>query len=140
MANPFVRTILRSRAHRLLSGRLLLLTYTGRGGRRRTIPILFARAGTGLVALAVAPERKRWWRTFRGGAPAVLVLAGEAVAARGQLLGGVEAREALRAYLTRFPRAASTLGVGSEATDVELTAAAAAVAIVEFGCSTVESR
>ena len=30
LANPFVRVVLESRAHRLVSGRLLLLAYRGR--------------------------------------------------------------------------------------------------------------
>ncbi len=43
--NPLVAGILRSRVHSLLSGRLMLLTYTGRkSGRARTIPVEHADA------------------------------------------------------------------------------------------------
>jgi deazaflavin-dependent oxidoreductase (nitroreductase family) len=118
----------------LLSSRLVLLTYQGRRtGRSRTIPVLYATAADGgVVALAAGPEAKQWWRTFSAGAPATLRLDGRVVPAEGHLLGGAEAREALRVYLGRFPRAARTLGAVADGSDAELTAAAAAVALVRF--------
>ena len=45
--NPFVKAVLRSPVHRLLSGSLVLLTYTGRrSGRRYTLPVMYAEQGS----------------------------------------------------------------------------------------------
>jgi hypothetical protein len=76
--NPVVRAVLRSPAHRLLSGRVLLLTYTGRRtGEQHTIPVQYARDGEALVVTVGWPERKVWWRNLRGpGAQVGLTLAG----------------------------------------------------------------
>lgn len=88
--NPLVRAVLRSPAHRLLSGRVLLLTYTGRrSGTRYTIPVEYRRDGEALVITVGWPERKLWWRNLREpGTPVEVRLRGEDVAMR------AEAREA----------------------------------------------
>ena len=58
--------MLRSPAHRLLSGRLLLLTYTGRrSGTQYTIPVQYVRDGEALLVTVGWPERKLWWRNLR---------------------------------------------------------------------------
>ena len=133
LANPVVRLVLRSPAHRLLSASLMLLTYTGhRSGRTFTIPVMYARLGDTIVALAVAPDAKQWWRTFRIGAHARLRIAGAVSDVRGRLLAGPEGRAALRAYLERFPRAARALGAEVSSSDDELDAALAVVALVAF--------
>ena len=95
----------------------MLLTYTAQDGRAFTIPVMFAAVDGELVALAVDPERKRWWRAFRIVAPARLLVTGEIVDARGRLLAGTDALEALRAYVRRFPRTERTLAVGAAAAD-----------------------
>ena len=64
--NLVVRAVLRSPAHRLLSGRVLLLTYTGRRtGEQHTIPVQYVRDGEALVVTVGRPERKVWWRSLR---------------------------------------------------------------------------
>ncbi len=64
--NPLVRAVLRSPAHRLLSGRLLLVTYTGRrSGAQYTIPVQYERDGEALLVTVGWPERKLWWRNLR---------------------------------------------------------------------------
>ena len=106
LANPFVRVVLESRVHPLLSGRLVLLSYRGRrsGGVFR-IPLRYAVTDAGeLVAVAVRPERKKWWRTFSGGHGATLMLRGQRIGVRGMLTQGGERDSALRAYLDRYPR------------------------------------
>jgi len=76
--NALVRGVLRSPAHRLLSGRVLLLTYTGRRtGEQHTIPVQYVRDGEALVVTVGRPERKLWWRSLRGpGTRVTLLLAG----------------------------------------------------------------
>ena len=134
LANPVVRLVLRSPAHRLLDRSLMLLTYTGRrSGRTFTIPVLYARVEGGVLALAATPQAKQWWRTFRSGAaPVTLRIAGTVVQAQGRLLAAEEARHGLRIYLDRFPRAARTLGAEATGTDEELDNAAGRAALVAF--------
>ena len=72
-----MRLVLRSPAHRALSGRLALITVTGRrSGRRFTFPVGYRRVD-GRVEIAVgAPDRKLWWRNLRGGGPVLIRLRG----------------------------------------------------------------
>lgn len=108
LANPLVRRVLESRAHRLLSGRLVLLRYRGRAsGREVGIPLRYAETEAGaLVAIAVRPDRKRWWRAFRTAAPATLTVRGVRLGAVGLVAEGDERAMALGAYLGRYPRSA----------------------------------
>jgi len=78
VGNPPLKLLLRSPAHRLASGRLCLITVTGRrSGRAFTFPVAYSRDGD-TVRIGVGwPERKRWWRNLRGEAPVELVLGGE---------------------------------------------------------------
>ena len=109
IANPFVRTLLGSRAHGLLSGRLLVLDYRGRrSGRRYRIPLRYAETGAGeLVAVAVVPERKQWWRSFTEPAPASVLLRGSSVDVVGALASGDRRAAVLARYDARSPRSAS---------------------------------
>lgn len=75
--NPIVRAVLRSPAHPLLSGHLMLLTVTGRrSGRTFTFPVAYTQDGDRLTVTLDWPERKRWWRNLRGGAPIAVELRG----------------------------------------------------------------
>lgn len=57
--------VLRSRAHRLLSGLAIELRYTGRrSGRLYAIPVQYARDGQRLVVAPQGAEAKTWWRNF----------------------------------------------------------------------------
>jgi hypothetical protein len=128
LANPVVRGVLGSRAHRLLSRALIVLEYRGRrSGRVFRIPLQYAVTGDRIVALAVRPERKQWWRAFTERRPASILLAGDTLPVTGIVLDGAERREALRAYVARFPRAAGSLRLGREAVDDALDRAPAAV-------------
>jgi deazaflavin-dependent oxidoreductase (nitroreductase family) len=75
--NPFVAAILRSPLHRLLSGRVLLLTYTGRKtGARYTFPVGYSREGETLTIVST----RHWWKNLRGGAPVMVRLQGRRMA------------------------------------------------------------
>ena len=108
LANPVVRAVLNSRAHWLLSGRLVVVSYCGRrSGRSFRIPLRYAAFPDGrLVALAVQPERKLWWRSFAEPAPASLTIRRKRVEARGALTEGDARERALTVYVARFPRSA----------------------------------
>ena len=63
--NSFVLAILRSPAHRLLSGMAVELRYTGRrSGRRHVLPVQYARDGERLMVVPQGPESETWWRNF----------------------------------------------------------------------------
>jgi hypothetical protein len=94
--------------HRVLSGRLVVVEYSGHhSGRTFRIPLRFAPVTSDtVVAVAVQPQRKLWWRSFARPAPAVLRLAGSDVAAEGALVEGAARERALAAYVARFPHSA----------------------------------
>ena len=112
LVNPVVRALLCSPAHRMLSGSLLLLDYTGRrSGRRYVLPVGYARAGAGgdLIVVVGQHATKTWWRNFDAQPQLVTVhLRGHPEPASARLLrvGTNEHAEAVRAYQTRFPRPA----------------------------------
>src|SRR5205085_4928986 len=76
--NPLLRALLSSPAHTLASGRLALITYTGRrSGRQYTIPVLYRDKGDEVTIAVGWPERKVWWRNLTGeGGPVRLVVRG----------------------------------------------------------------
>ena len=98
--NPLVRIVLRSRAHRVLSGRLLLLTYRGRRSARTfEIPLRYRELGDGrLVVVALRPARKLWWRSVREPAQVTVVVRGTRVAATAELVEAGARNEAATAY------------------------------------------
>lgn len=77
--SPIMKALLRSPLHRLLSGALMLLTYTGRKtGKQYTIPIgYFAWDTDELMAFSSA----RWWTNVRDGKPVTLLVKGRQVEA-----------------------------------------------------------
>ena len=61
---PFMRLVLGSRAHRMMSGRLMLLSFTGRRtGRSYTTPVSYVREGTNLLV----PGGGTWWKNLTSG-------------------------------------------------------------------------
>jgi hypothetical protein len=62
--NPFMRLVLGSRAHRMMSGRLILLSFTGRRtGRSYLTPVSYVREGTDLLV----PGGGAWWKNLTSG-------------------------------------------------------------------------
>jgi hypothetical protein len=106
-----VRGLLESRFHAVSSGTLLVLTYRGRrSGRTFSIPLRYAELPDGrLVALAVGPAQKLWWRSFRTPREAVLTLRGEHVAVVGAVVEGHQRAAARGGYEARYPRSARLL-------------------------------
>jgi hypothetical protein len=108
LVNPVVRGLLRSPAHRMLSGSMLLLAYTGRrSGVRRELPAMYAVLGDRFVVVAGQPDTKTWWHNFAGGArPVTVTVAGRRAGCRGRLLEArtAEHESAVDAYRQRYPR------------------------------------
>jgi hypothetical protein len=102
--NPLMGALLRSPLHGLMSGSLMLITYTGRkSGRRYTTPVRYVRVGS--TVRCFTSSKNIWWRSLRGGAVVSLRIAGKE--APYQALAIVDdvprVREALLHYLTLFP-------------------------------------
>lgn len=76
LINPLMTLLLRSPLHPLVSGSLLLLTFTGRrSGREYTTPVGYEQRDG---ALFVTSQTDRtWWRNLHGGAEVTVRLRGE---------------------------------------------------------------
>jgi deazaflavin-dependent oxidoreductase (nitroreductase family) len=62
--NPFMRLVLGSRAHGMMSSQLMLLSFTGRKtGRAYTTPVSYVREGTDLLV----PGGGAWWKNLASG-------------------------------------------------------------------------
>ncbi|HEY3829048.1 MAG TPA: nitroreductase/quinone reductase family protein [Solirubrobacteraceae bacterium] len=86
--NQLVRLLLASPLHSLVSGRLALITVTGRRtGREHTLPVAYKQDGARVSIPVMWPERKLWWRNLRGGAPVKLRLRGVDRTGQGQVQG-----------------------------------------------------
>jgi deazaflavin-dependent oxidoreductase (nitroreductase family) len=106
--NAVVRGLLRSPLHQLLSGSVLLLTYTGRRtGKTFTIPILYAEDGPRLIVYAGHSEKKEWWRNLRTEAEVRVRVRGADLTGMARVVR--EDTTARTRYVVRFPRAASAL-------------------------------
>jgi deazaflavin-dependent oxidoreductase (nitroreductase family) len=75
--NRVVRALLRTPLHRVASGRLALITVTGRrSGRAYTFPVGYSQDGDRVTIGVGWPERKVWWRNLRDGGEVRLRLRG----------------------------------------------------------------
>jgi deazaflavin-dependent oxidoreductase (nitroreductase family) len=62
--NPFMRFVLGSRAHSMMSSKLMLLSFTGRRtGRSYTTPVSYVREGPDLLV----PGGGAWWKNLMSG-------------------------------------------------------------------------
>jgi hypothetical protein len=108
VVNPLVRGVLRSPAHGVLSGRLALLTVTGRrSGRTFTFPVGYQRDGDRVTIGVASPERKRWWRNLRDAAPVEIWLAGVRRAGTGRAHGDEHAGVTVEIQLDAAAEAAT---------------------------------
>lgn len=114
--NPFVRFLLYSPWHKVMSDSLLLLTYQGRkSGQAYTLPAQYVQVGQTFYIVVGQAEQKRWWRNLLGSAPVRLWVCGQEYQATAQIVTGGQDDAALLdgliAYFTRFPAAAQEYGV-----------------------------
>jgi hypothetical protein len=104
--NRFVKPILTSPLHPLLSGRVMLLSYTGRtSGRTYTTPVGYFAWGDGTL---LSFSSSGWWRSLRDGRTVRLRLRGRWVDAFPVVEESPEARvELLAEFVRRYgPRLA----------------------------------
>ncbi len=114
LGNGFMRGLLRSPLHGLLSGSMLLIGVTGRKtGRVYVTPVNYLPDGDEL--LIVSLRSRTWWRNARSGAVA-LRLRGADVPGQARVIedeAGVAAQ--MTAYLRRAPKLARAFGVRLDA-------------------------
>jgi hypothetical protein len=87
--NHAVKAILRSPAHGVLSGRLAVLTVTGRRtGRQHSFPCAYSQEGPDRVRIHIDwPEKKVWWRNLKQPAPVSVRLRGTVRTGTGEVVG-----------------------------------------------------
>jgi hypothetical protein len=123
IGNAIVSAVLRSPIHRVLSGSIDLLRYTGRrSGRVITTPTQYACLGDDLVVVVGRPASKVWWRNFTDERDVDVLVRGSWRAMRGRaVLGATEPETVaslLDTYLERFPRTARSLAGATPAEHV----------------------
>jgi deazaflavin-dependent oxidoreductase (nitroreductase family) len=111
VGNQFMKVILRSPFHGLLSGSIVLITVTGqKSGKAYTIPVNYLRQGD--ILSIVSLRNRTWWRNLRGGSPVTLRLQGQDVKRWGKVIEDDQGVAAgLAAHLQQAPRYAKYFGV-----------------------------
>jgi hypothetical protein len=120
-ANRLVCWMLRSPAHRLLSGALVELRVVGRrSGRLLILPVQYAAVQDSLVMWPAHPAQKTWWRNFTTTTAVDVVVKGMTRSGGGRLVTPQDLGHgaAAQLYRCRFPRA--KLGTGDLLVVVDL--------------------
>jgi hypothetical protein len=111
MVNRAVLAVLRSRRHRLLSGRVIGVRYGGRrSGRDIALAVQYARvSGRELIVVPGRAATKTWWRNFEQPHPLEVLVGGEVVAGEAVVLAdsaadGEEREAALVSYRAAWPK------------------------------------
>lgn len=115
----FVAAVLRSPLHRVLSGSLVLISFTGRRtGREHSRPVMFAGDEQGLIIFVGHAAQKVWWRNLTERAPVRVRLRGRELEGYGEVVTRDSALAAR--YLARFPRARTAIDEADEPTFVRV--------------------
>jgi deazaflavin-dependent oxidoreductase (nitroreductase family) len=110
--NGLILAVLRSRAHRLASGMVIELRYTGRRtGREYALPVQYAGAGERLVVRPQAVRRSTWWRNFHAPTAVTVRLAGRIRRGTAKLVAAGEPawEQARDLYTSRWPRSSERM-------------------------------
>jgi deazaflavin-dependent oxidoreductase (nitroreductase family) len=115
IGNAVVSGVLRSPFHRLLSGSVDVVRYTGRrSGRPFSTPTQYVRRGEEVIILVGRPEAKTWWRNFVTDREMDVLVRGRWLPMTARAVVGAEEPDLiaplLDAYLQRFPKADRVLG------------------------------
>lgn len=85
LQNPFMKWLLRSPLHFIVSRMYVLITVTGRKtGKQYTTPVQYALRGETLYT--ITSEGYTWWKNLRGGAPVQLRLRGKARSGQAEVI------------------------------------------------------
>jgi hypothetical protein len=104
-ANQLLVRLLGSGLSPLVNGKLCAVRYPA---ARRPAPVVFpvqyARSDAEILVVAGNPDGKRWWRHFRDGHHAEVLLDGRWTPTAGRVLAGAERAAPTETYRNRFPR------------------------------------
>ncbi len=111
MGNGFMKIILRSPIHKILSGNTLIISFSGRmTGRLISTPVNFAREGNNLYITST--RSRHWWRNLRGGAPVEILLQSKKLEGWAEVIVKPDLVEKhLAAYFKILPQFARYFGV-----------------------------
>lgn len=101
--NRVMTWLLHSPLHRLVSGSILTLTFTGRkSGKSYTTPLSYSRQGEQLIVFT----HSGWWKNLQGGAPVTVRVQGQTVHGYAEAIAGESATilPYLRTHLTQLTR------------------------------------
>ncbi|MCB9452697.1 MAG: nitroreductase family deazaflavin-dependent oxidoreductase [Anaerolineaceae bacterium] len=74
--NPFMKWLLRSPLHGIVSSKYMLITFTGRkSGTVYTTPVQYVREGD--TVYVITSKGYTWWKNLRGGAAVEVVIRGK---------------------------------------------------------------
>ena len=112
IGNYFMKILLRSPLHRMISKNTLLISYQGRkSGIVYTTPTNFSQDGN--IIRIVSFRHRVWWRNLRGGRPVTLRLRGKDVQGQADVLSNdSEVAKGLAAYLQPMPEFAKFFEIG----------------------------
>jgi hypothetical protein len=120
MFNRFIVWLARSRLHRFVSKSIVVLEYIGRrSGKQFAVPVNYAiRVRDGHRRLWISSRRDRvWWRNFRGGNRAEIVLSGKRIPIElYSVTDKKEVADGIHEYLQAIPNAARYFGIGLDET------------------------
>lgn len=111
--NPTAKVILRSPLHRVMSRRLMLITFPGRrSGKHYTTPISYVQQGHTLLLGVGGP----WWKNLLGGVPVQVRLRGKTYAGRAEAWGDeASMTRVYRTILAHNPTQARFMGITATA-------------------------
>jgi deazaflavin-dependent oxidoreductase (nitroreductase family) len=110
LLNDFMRFVLRSPLHGMVSKSVLLITFTGRkSGKRFTTPVSYSLDGERVMIFSHA----EWWKNLTGGSPVTLRLRGRSVEGTAEVVADDKRAVAagLVAHLSKVPSDARYYGV-----------------------------
>jgi len=111
IGNAFIKMLLRSPFHPMLSGNMMLVTVKGKkSGKPYTTPVNYVQDGDEIRVVSQCD--RTWWRNLRGGADTHLLLRGREVQAKGEVVEDQKGvAEQLSLYLAKIPKMARYFGV-----------------------------
>ncbi len=112
--NSFIKFILKSPFHGMLSANTMLVTVTGRKtGRLITTPVNYYQEGNTVWVLTV--RERKWWRNLSSCANTSLLLRGKVVPAMAEIILDEDAVAVqIGEYVRHFPLSAKALGIRTE--------------------------
>lgn len=104
--NFFIKFLLRSPFHGVISRNTLLISYTGRkSGKSYTTPTNYSQDG--MIVRIVSFRYRTWWRNLLGGAPVSLLIRGENIRGWAEvIMDNDSVTRGLKAYLQPIPKVA----------------------------------